>query len=123
MNRFAKFWLSRILILTLLFAFISSHARSEPSPPRRKFALIANRPAFWALIHHDAVLRTMGSGFGFTEGPVWDKAGFLWVSDEELNKLFRLYPDGHREEVASLGDPDGKLIRRNRESRMECAST
>jgi gluconolactonase len=49
----------------------------------------------------------MAIGFGFTEGPVWDKSGFLWVSDEELNKIFRVYPDGHREEMLSLGDPDG----------------
>jgi len=32
------------------------------------------------------------------------------VSDESLNKIFRLYPDGHREEVISLGDPDGNTL-------------
>jgi gluconolactonase len=63
----------------------------------------------------------MGKGFGFTEGPVWDKAGYLWVSDEDQNKIFRLYADGHREEAISLGDPDGSTY--DREHRLlNCAS-
>jgi gluconolactonase len=121
MIRSLKYRLSRMLLAALIFGSISNHAGGESAPAHRKFALIASRPAFWALIHHDAVLRTMGSGFGFTEGPVWDKAGFLWVSDEELNKLFRLYPDGHREEVASLGDPDGNTYDRAHRL-LDCAS-
>lgn len=121
MNKFRKNWMIRTLSVALLVALISSHSGSETSPQRRKFALVAKRPAFWSLIHHDAVLRTMGSGFGFTEGPVWDKAGFLWVSDEQLNKLFRLYPDGHRDEAASLGDPDGNTYDRGHHL-LDCAS-
>lgn len=113
--------IARIVSLTLLFVLISSPSGSQASPQRRKFSLVANRPEFWSLIHHDAVLRTMGSGFGFTEGPVWDKGGFLWVSDEELNKLFRLYPDGHREEAATLGDPDGNTYDRTHRL-LDCAS-
>ncbi|HSY73097.1 MAG TPA: SMP-30/gluconolactonase/LRE family protein [Alloacidobacterium sp.] len=58
----------------------------------------------------DAKLETMATGFGFTEGPVWDRSGFLWVSDEELNKIFRVYPDGHHEEMVALGDPDGSTF-------------
>ena len=49
----------------------------------------------------------MGTGFGFTEGPVWDPAGFLWVSDESKNEIDKLYPDGHVENMVSLVDPDG----------------
>ena len=57
---------------------------------------------------HDAKLSTVATGFGFTEGPVWDPTGFLYVSDEEINKIFRVYvADGRKEEVISLGDPDG----------------
>lgn len=63
----------------------------------------------------------MGGGFGFTEGPVWDKSGFLWVSDEILNKIFRLYPDGHRDEAISLGDPDGNTYDRDHRL-IDCAS-
>ena len=65
---------------------------------------------------------TVGSGFGFTEGPVWDPAGFLYVSDEETNKIFRLYiADGRKEELISLGDPDGNTYDRQHHL-VDCAS-
>ena len=37
-------------------------------------------------------------------------AGFLYVSDETINKIFRVYPDGKKEEVIALGDPDGNTF-------------
>lgn len=77
------------------------------APERRTFELVALSPEFWNLFERDAQLSTYASGFGFTEGPVWDKAGFLYVSDEEQNKIFRAYPGGRKEELISLGDPDG----------------
>ena len=96
------------LVLALaIFSAISQCAWAQTSTPRRSFELVANSPVFWSLIAHDAKLETMSTGFGFTEGPVWDESGFLWVSDEELNRIFRVYPDGHREEMLALGDPDG----------------
>ncbi len=64
-------------------------------------------PGFWKVFDRGARLEVMGSGFGFTEGPVWSADGFLYVSDEEKNAIFRLYPDGRREMVIALGDPDG----------------
>src|SRR5438270_2195436 len=71
----------------------------------QKFELLANSPAFWNLMDHDAKLETVATGFGFTEGPVWDPAGFLYVSDEEINKIYRVHlPDGRKEEFISLGD-------------------
>ena len=88
----------------------------------RTFELAAVLPKFWNLFEHDAKLTTVGSGFGFTEGPVWDPAGFLYVSDEETNKIFRLYTkDGRKEELVSLGDPDGNTY--DRQHRLiDCAS-
>lgn len=73
----------------------------------RAFALKADAPAFWELFDEDAQLQTIGSGFGFTEGPVWEPGGSLIVSDEETNELCRLYPDGHHTVLLKLGDPDG----------------
>ncbi len=71
---------------------------------------------------HDAKLSTVATGFGFTEGPVWDPTGFLYVSDEEINKIFRVYvADGRKEEVISLGDPDGNTYDRERHL-LDCAS-
>src|SRR6266700_3366166 len=46
----------------------------------------------------------------FSEGPVWDPHGFLYVSDEEKNKLSRVYPDGRVETVLDIGDPDGSTL-------------
>jgi gluconolactonase len=73
------------------------------------------------LIDRDAKLETTGSGFGFTEGPMWDPAGFLYVSDETINKIYKLYPDGRKEEVIALGDPDGNTFDRDHRL-IDCAS-
>ena len=69
----------------------------------RKFELVALAPQFWNLIDRDAKLTTVADQFGFTEGPVWDPAGLLYVSDESLNKIFRVYLDGRRETLIELG--------------------
>jgi gluconolactonase len=87
----------------------------------RTFELQSLSSGFWDLIDHNAKLETVATGFGFTEGPVWDPAGFLYVSDETLNKIFRVSPDGKKEEVIALGDPDGNTY--DRQHRLiDCAS-
>jgi gluconolactonase len=74
------------------------------------------------LIAKDAKLDRIATGFGFTEGPVWDPAGFLYVSDETLNNIFRVYvKDGRKEEVIALGDPDGNTYDQ-RGRLIDCAS-
>jgi gluconolactonase len=94
---------------------------TQANGPSREFALHAESPQFWKLFSQDAKLELLATGFGFTEGPVWDPAGFLYVSDEEINKIFRVYPDGHREELISLGDPDGNTYDRDHKL-LDCAS-
>jgi gluconolactonase len=89
--------------------------------PRREFQLRAESPEFWNLFSHDAKLETLATGFGFTEGPVWDPKGFVYVSDEEINKIYRVYADGHKEELISLGDPDGNTYDLNQKL-IDCAS-
>jgi len=97
-------------------------ARQGAVAPERPFELLAESPKFWTLVDHDAKLSTVATGFGFTEGPVWDPTGFLYVSDEEINKIFRVYvADGRKEEVISLGDPDGNTYDRERHL-LDCAS-
>jgi gluconolactonase len=85
--------------------------RAQTQPPRQ-FDLKAESAAFWKLIDHGAKLEKVAGGFGFTEGPVWDPRGFLYVSDEEQNKIFRVFPDGRRETVFETGDPDGSTFDR-----------
>jgi gluconolactonase len=73
-----------------------------------QFALQAESPKFWDLVDKNASLEKAAGGFGFTEGPVWDeKGGFLYVSDEDQNRVARVYPDGRVETVLRTGDPDG----------------
>lgn len=89
--------------------------------PKREFQLKEASPQFWKLISRDAKLAVVASGFGFTEGPVWDPGGFLYVSDEELNKIFRVSLDGGKETLISLGDPDGNTY--DQQHRLvDCAS-
>lgn len=94
---------------------------AHPQAPSREFALKAESPKFWELLDRDASLTRVAGGFGFTEGPVWDERGFLYVSDEEQNKIFKVYGDGHKEEVISLGDPDGNTYD-SQGSLIDCAS-
>ena len=93
-----------LVILLLSAALLTARPQSRP---KREFSLHADSNHFWDLIAHDAKLTVVATGFGFTEGPVWDPVGFLYVSDEELNKIFRVHMDGRKEELLSLGDPDG----------------
>jgi len=94
---------------------------TAPAQDRRTFELQALSPTFWNLVDHNAKLETVATGFGFTEGPMWDPAGFLYVSDETINKIFRVGADGKKTEVIALGDPDGNTF--DREHRLiDCAS-
>ena len=110
---------SMLVVLCGLYAVVVfCEAQSKQA---RSFELRAESPQFWDLIAHDAKLETVATGFGFTEGPVWDPAGFVYVSDEEANKLFRVYADGHRQEFLALGDPDGNTYDLNH-ALIDCAS-
>jgi gluconolactonase len=97
---------------------ISVHGQSDKSSS----ALEAVTPGFWKLFDHKAQPTKVASGFGFTEGPVWDPAGYLWVSDETLNKIFKVDTStGQKREVISLGDPDGNTYDRQHRL-LDCAS-
>jgi gluconolactonase len=106
--------------LPFLLTLIVSTASIQPQKSQ-SFKLEPLSPKFSELIASDAKLETVATGFGFTEGPMWDPAGFLYVSDETINKIFRVYPDGKKEEVIALGDPDGNTFDR-RHRLIDCAS-
>ncbi len=108
-----------LFLVTFTPSPLSPFGQTDHSP--RQYALHAESPRFWDLIDKDAALGRVATGFGFTEGPVWDPAGFLYVSDEEQNKIYRVYADGHREELIALGDPDGNTYDHQR-NLIDCAS-
>ena len=109
-----------LLLVTAVLASISvllSHGQET----KREFQLQGLSQEFWTLVDRNAKLERIGTGFGFTEGPMWDSAGFLYVSDETFNKIYKLFPDGRKQEVIALGDPDGNTF--DLEHRLiDCAS-
>jgi gluconolactonase len=120
MNRCIMFWRTFVLAPSLLIV-VGALGFPTAAPQPADFQLQAESPQFWNLIDRHAQLSVVGTGFGFTEGPVWDPAGFLYVSDETINKIYRLHSDGKKEEVVSLGDPDGNTF--DRQHRLiDCAS-
>jgi gluconolactonase len=120
MNRCMKILRTLIIAGSALFVLGAPGSGATPGASP-KFTLQAEVPQFWDLVDHNAKLSVVGTGFGFMEGPVWDQAGFLYVSDETVNKIYRLYPDGRKDEVIALGDPDGNTF--DRQHRLiDCAS-
>jgi len=110
--------LSLVLLAGLLLA---ARFCADQDDPHRQFELRANSAEFWNLFEKDVKLTTVASGFGFTEGPVWDPEGFLYVSDEVTNQILRVYLDGKKEELVALGDPDGSTFDK-RQNLIDCAS-
>ena len=111
----------KVSLAVLLACLCLAVSHRGEQKPKRAFALEANSDQFWLLLDRDSKLATLASGFGFTEGPVWDPAGFLYVSDEEANKILRVYMDGRKEELLSLGDPDGNTYD-PQQRLIDCAS-
>src|SRR5437868_468183 len=108
-------------IVVLILGLLTWSASMSAQGAKRSYVLRAMETDFWNLVDRSSRLETVATGFGFSEGPVWDETGFLYVSDETLNKIFRVYPDGNKQEVISLGDPDGSTY--DRQHRLiDCAS-
>jgi hypothetical protein len=111
-----------IAALTLLLIAGSAHRPGYGEANNGAFELQAITPEFWTLFDRKAQLTKLASGFGFTEGPVWDSSGYLWVSDETLNKIFKVNTStGQKQEIISLGDPDGNTYD-SQHRLLDCAS-
>jgi gluconolactonase len=119
MNRSIKFPQAFIIVAMVLVALGASVLAAPRAP--RDFKLQSESPQFWNVVDQNAKLGVVATGFGFTEGPVWDETGFLYVSDETINKILRLHPDGKKDEVIALGDPDGNTFDRHHRL-IDCAS-
>jgi len=109
------------VLLLFTFTFLTASSCGQTNRTAHQLALRAISPSFWSLFDRNAHLERLATGFGFAEGPLWDSAGFVYVSDEEQNKIYRVYADGHHEELIALGDPDGNTYDR-RHHLIDCAS-
>ena len=85
------------LLAVLAVVFVTAIVLAQKT---QRFELESLSPRFRELISSSAELERVATGFGFTEGPMWDPAGFLYVSDETINKIFRVYPNGKEERRA-----------------------
>jgi gluconolactonase len=81
-------------------------------------AVQVNAPAFLELVDEDAELERLGTGFTFTEGPLWNPDGFLLFSDMPGDVRRRWDAENGVTEVANPSnkgngmtfDLDGKLV-------------
>ena len=81
-------------------------------------AVQVHSPAFLELVDEDAELEQLGTGFTFTEGPLWNPDGFLLFSDMPGDVRRRWDPETGVTEVANPSnkgngmtfDLDGRLI-------------
>lgn len=112
--------MSGLRVVASLF-LIQTVVLAQANAPSGKFELAPLDDRMWMLIDRDASLARVATGFGFTEGPVWDNSGFLYVSDEEQNKIYRVYADGRKETLIALGDPDGNTFDEQHRL-LDCAS-
>jgi gluconolactonase len=86
--------------LALLGLSAADAQPAAPSPSPQPFSITRADPALDALIAPDAKLKTVASGFGFSDGPVWIRGqdgapGYLLVSSIIGNVVYKLTPDGH----------------------------
>ena len=79
-----------------------SAASAQPAPQNaapQPFGITRADPALNALIAPSARLKTVASGFGFSDGPVWVRGGggvpgYLLVSSIIANVIYKVTPDG-----------------------------
>jgi gluconolactonase len=87
----------KVLLLVSGLAFISPASAQTASPtaqPPSPTPLIAGitrlNPALDSILAPDAKIELAVTGFGFTEGPVWMKGGYLLFTDIPGNVVYKL---------------------------------
>jgi sugar lactone lactonase YvrE len=113
------------LALLALSAGVPVRVGAQANP-----AIVVLDPAFSRIVPDGAQIEKLAGGFTFTEGPLWDPAGFLLFSDTQGgNRIMKWTPDGQvttfRQPSHDSGgltfDRQGRLIvcERRRISRTE----
>src|SRR5664279_5942675 len=84
--------LCAVPLVFLLVGCAPAPAPVKESPSIGK--IIRLDPAFDALVPQDAKIEKVGTGFTFTEGPLWMPDGVLWFSDVPGNLVRSITPAG-----------------------------
>ncbi len=81
-------------------------------PPKRapNFRVGRCRPNSGTLFDRDAKLTRFATGFGFTEGPVWDRGGFSTSATKNRTRSIVFTPTEEKRLLVELGDPDGNTF-------------
>lgn len=64
-----------------------------------------NISSLQTIMSSKAKVEKLSSGFKFVEGPVWDKRGFLLLSDISANTIYKWIPDG---QISIFRHPAGR---------------
>lgn len=79
------------LFCILLFSILQGNPFVQAQENAGKVVFIKN--SFSKIASKDSKIEKLAGGFGFTEGPVWHKDGFLIFSDIPANKIMKYIPD------------------------------
>jgi gluconolactonase len=87
------------LLATSALGLTCARAQSVPDHTAQPFSITRSDPSLDALLAPDAKLRTIASGFGFIDGPVWiagqkGSEGFLLASSIIDNVIYKVTADG-----------------------------
>ncbi|HTC50397.1 MAG TPA: SMP-30/gluconolactonase/LRE family protein [Steroidobacteraceae bacterium] len=88
-----------LILLTSTLGMSCAMGQPVPAAAAHPFSITRSDPSLDALISPDAKLRTIASGFGFIDGPVWmagrdGAAGFLLASSIIDNVVYKVTPAG-----------------------------
>jgi gluconolactonase len=86
-----------LLLVSLAVMLAGCSSTPPPAPPPENHGvgtIVRLDPAFDSLVSKDAVIEKVGTGFSFTEGPLWRPEGVVWFSDVTGNVLRSISPTG-----------------------------
>jgi gluconolactonase len=87
-NNMRRLFLFHVVVLTITLQLASVLIAGQESATYGKIARLG--PRFDKLVPQDAVLEKIADGFGWVEGPVWDRKGnYLLFSDIPNNSIFK----------------------------------
>src|SRR5579872_6355944 len=89
-----------LLVLAVAILLVGCSLAPAPAPVAETHdvgSIVRLDPAFDLIVPKDAQIEKVGSGFQFTEGPLWRPDGHLWFSDVMGNVVRSITPSGQVE--------------------------